>query len=240
MRKNAAVRFLVLAVLVLLVLSGCPMVLDTSLLQAVRDMVNAAAASAATPVVSGTTPTSDTTPTWTWTIPSGAVEFRYQVDGEAEGAWTVVGGGVDTYTPSSPLALGAHTLFVQAGSSAGKWSASGSFEITIVIGVPANLNATDGTSTSQVTLSWDIVGGATSYYFYSSTSDTPPASELGTTTGTTSNDTAAVPGQLYYYWVRALGCGRTGGIQRFDIGIPRARQHEQSAVPPTGPAHCTS
>jgi hypothetical protein len=182
------------------------MFLETALLRSVRDIVQAASAvTVAAPTVSGDASTSDTTPTWTWTIPSGAVAFRYQQDGEGEGTWAVVGGGVASYTPASPLTLGPHTLYVQAGSSAGTWSASGSHTITITIEVAGNITATQGTSTAQVSLSWDSVDGATAYHIYRDTAVTPPASELGNTAVNTYNDTSATPGQLYNYWVRAEG-----------------------------------
>jgi hypothetical protein len=87
------------------------------------------------PVVTGTSPTNDTTPTWSWTIPTNAVDVRYQLDSEA-GTWTAVGGtGTTSYTPS-PLSEGSHTLYVQAGNNVLFWSASGSSTISIDTTLP--------------------------------------------------------------------------------------------------------
>ena len=92
------------------------------------------------PVVTGTSPTNDTTPTWSWTIPSGAVNIRYQLDSTG---WTVIGGtGVTNYTPGSALTEGSHTLYVQAQTQLGNWSASGSFTITFYL--QTKLTASDG------------------------------------------------------------------------------------------------
>lgn len=83
------------------------------------------------PLVSGTTPTTDTTPTWRWDTPAGAVGFKYQLNSEL-GTWTEVDVGILEYTPASPLALGDYTLYVRALDTEGDWSISGSRNIVIV------------------------------------------------------------------------------------------------------------
>ena len=62
------------------------------------------------PEVSGTTPTNDQTPTWTWTIPTDTDVIRYQLDSEA-GAWTEVATTETEYTPGTDLPEG-HTLYM--------------------------------------------------------------------------------------------------------------------------------
>ena len=82
----------------------------------------------AAPVVTGTTPTTDTTPTWTWSA-SGNY-FRYKLD-DSDLAF----GATETqdlfYTPGTPLSLGGHTLYVEVRNKYYWWSNPGSFEITI-------------------------------------------------------------------------------------------------------------
>ncbi len=81
----------------------------------------------AAPTVTGTTPTNDTTPTWSWDTPADTVGFRYSfTDGTG---WITT--TATSFTPASALAEGAHTLYVQGSDAAGNWSASGSFAITI-------------------------------------------------------------------------------------------------------------
>lgn len=86
------------------------------------------------PMVYGVTPTNDTTPTWSWTTGGrGNGAFRYQLDSEA-GAWTET--TRLSFTPSSPLPGGAHTLYVQEQNKAGDWSDSGSKTILVDITPP--------------------------------------------------------------------------------------------------------
>ena len=84
------------------------------------------------PVVTGATPTPDGTPTWSWSSGGGVGNgnYRYKLD---DSDLTV--GATETtdtdFTPVSVLGNGAHILYVQEKNVAGRWSPSGSFEITI-------------------------------------------------------------------------------------------------------------
>ncbi|HUW63039.1 MAG TPA: carboxypeptidase regulatory-like domain-containing protein [Candidatus Bathyarchaeia archaeon] len=81
------------------------------------------------PIVTGVTPTNDTTPTWTWISGGGGNgTYRYQLDGTG-GTWTET--TATTYTPLSPLPDGAHRLYVCECDALGNWSASGSFVVVI-------------------------------------------------------------------------------------------------------------
>ncbi|GMW00543.1 MAG: hypothetical protein AMXMBFR84_16800 [Candidatus Hydrogenedentota bacterium] len=97
---------------------------------------------------------------------------------------------------------------------------------------PTNLQASDGTFTDKVRLTWTDVAGATNYkIFRASTWNGGEAATIGTTSGTTYDDFTALPpqstggsgggckaatpaekaGEVYYvYWVQALD---SGGIQ---------------------------
>ena len=84
------------------------------------------------PVVSGSSSTYDTTPTWTWTSAgdTGIGSFRYKLDNSNVGS-----GATETtatqFTPSSSLSYGSHTLYVQECNALGEWSDSGSKTITV-------------------------------------------------------------------------------------------------------------
>ena len=80
------------------------------------------------PVVTGTTPTVDTTPEWSWTANADVRFYRY---GFSESSWISVNATAASYTPASPLDVGDHTLYVQGQDAAGNWSLSGSFMIRI-------------------------------------------------------------------------------------------------------------
>jgi fibronectin type 3 domain-containing protein len=69
---------------------------------------------------------------------------------------------------------------------------------------PINLDASDGTYTDKVRITFDVTSGAESYGFFRATSLagerlllSPGSSE------TTFEDTTASPGRVYYYWVLA-------------------------------------
>ena len=73
------------------------------------------------------------------------------------------------------------------------------------VGTPTGVYATDGTSSTGVTVSWQAVVGADGYTVYRGTANDPAAAQVLTTTATTSfEDTTAEPGTLYFYWVEAV------------------------------------
>ncbi len=157
------------------------------------------------PTLSGTTPTTDRTPTWSWASGGGGGNgtFRYQLDSTA-GAWTTT--TAVSYTPAGDLALGNHTLYVQERDNAGNWSTNGSRVIGIAPLAPTSVSATDSTSTAQVTVSWIAPSGTIlNYYVDRSTSATGTYTQIGSAAASPYNDTTAVAGTIYYYKVRAEG-----------------------------------
>ncbi len=123
-----------------------------------------------TPEVSGPDSTSNSKPTWEWTVPDGTVNFRYQLDG-TEGSWTETSGNQATsHTPSIELEEGEHTFYVQALGPSGKWSGSGSKTTLIDLSAPTVSAGEDipwtntavtlaGTSgdTMGITSLWEVV-----------------------------------------------------------------------------------
>jgi hypothetical protein len=86
------------------------------------------------PLVSAVLQTSDMKPKWTWSETADALHYRYLLDTEIE--WNTVEAVVTSFVPESDLSDGNHTLYVQAGNSAG-WSASGSATVSIDTSKPA-------------------------------------------------------------------------------------------------------
>jgi hypothetical protein len=121
------------------------------------------------PAVTGTTPTQNTRPTWSWTPGSGGNgSFRYKLDNSdlTNGTTTTSTTG---YTPASALAEGVHTLYVQERDAAGNWSSSGSFAITIDTTVPNAPVVSGTTPTNNTTPTWTWTtggGGGTGSYRY--------------------------------------------------------------------------
>jgi len=114
------------------------------------------------PTVNGTSPTKDNTPTWTWDTPSGAVEFRYQLD---SGGWVPTGNNF--YTPTTALSDGNHTLNVQAKDSAGNWSISGSKTILVDTTPPSapTVSGTSPTKDNTPTWTWDTPSGTVGFQY---------------------------------------------------------------------------
>jgi hypothetical protein len=83
---------------------------------------------------------------------------------------------------------------------------------------PANIRATDGTSTSNVTVTWTASPGATGYKVFRSIHPAVPT--LLATLGNVSSwvDTSATPGAIYEYVVRATNASGESGIGGADDG----------------------
>jgi len=84
------------------------------------------------PIVTGTSPTYETTPTWTWNTPDGTVEFRYSFKDGSDWVTTTD----NTFTPVTALSVGSYTLYVQAKDSSDNWSESGSKTIVVDQSIP--------------------------------------------------------------------------------------------------------
>ena len=70
---------------------------------------------------------------------------------------------------------------------------------------PDNVQATDGTYTDKVRISWNSSPGAGSYKLYRALSSGGSKSYLGPDTASPFDDTTASTGTIYYYWVTACG-----------------------------------
>lgn len=74
----------------------------------------------------------------------------------------------------------------------------------MAVEVPTGVTATDGTYSDRVDINWDL-GALSEYEVFRSTSNDPSGStSLGTEYGPPFSDWTAVPGTVYYYWVKAF------------------------------------
>jgi len=85
---------------------------------------------------------------------------------------------------------------------------------------PTNVSASDGTYIDRVEVTWAASSGATSYTVYRAPSLAALAKKtvLGTTSDTLFNDTTAIPGRIYYYWVRASNTYGTSSFSAYNAG----------------------
>ena len=95
---------------------------------------------------------------------------------------------------------------------------------------PTGVSATDGTYSDKVAVTWNASSGATAYEVWRHTSNSSgSASKIADPTGTSYDDTSAVAGTTYYYWVKAKNAGGTSGFSSSDSGY---RQSTPSEVLP--------
>lgn len=118
--------------------------------------------------------TTDTTPTFSWNISSGAANYQIQVDNNSnfsspEIDQTTSGTG---YTPVSTLPPGIYYWHVRAQDSVGNWSAySSSWTVTLVVcnvpGTPILVAPTNGSTTNNNAplFDWNTASDATEYHF---------------------------------------------------------------------------
>jgi hypothetical protein len=90
------------------------------------------------------------------------------------------------------------------------------------INPPTGVSASDGTSTSKVTITWNAASGASSYTVYRSTTSGTQGASIGSTTSTTFTDTTPVPGTTYFYGVTASGGAGTSALSAQDGGYAAA------------------
>ncbi|MCB1228596.1 MAG: peptidoglycan DD-metalloendopeptidase family protein [Verrucomicrobiales bacterium] len=89
----------------------------------------------------------------------------------------------------------------------------------IVLNPPSGVNASDGTSSSEVVIDWDSVMGATSYsVFRGVTNSDVGLTEIGSVSGNRFVDTSGVIGSTYWYFIRANNAGGSSGFSVGDSG----------------------
>lgn len=89
-------------------------------------------------------------------------------------------------------------------------------------GVPSSVNASDGTYSDKVRVSWSAASGATIYEVWrNTTNSSASAAKLSGSdlTGTNYDDTGASAGITYYYWVKAANDGGASAFSSSDTGF---------------------
>jgi len=96
---------------------------------------------------------------------------------------------------------------------------------------PTGISASDGTFTDRVQVSWSASTGATYYQVFRHTSnDSSSAISLSSSHPSSPyDDTSAVAGTTYYYWIKACNSGGCSSYSASDSG------YRQVTPPPTNP-----
>jgi hypothetical protein len=188
-----------------------------------------AEAAALQPVISGVTPTMETTPTWAWASGGdGAGIYRYKLD-----AFISTGGATVTsetsFTPVEPLSEGKHILYVQEKGVDGKWSKASSKGIVVDTTPPAKPPLRGLTPTTNTTPAWNW---NTTYRYKLD----DPDLETGATETTDTEFTPAAPlatGTHILYLQRRDLAGNWSASRQFAIEI-QAPTESLSTLPDTG------
>jgi len=191
--------------------------------------------------------TSTTSVAVTWTAVSGATSYTVYrstssgVQGSVIGSPTTNSFADTSATPGTTYYYGV-TASNGAGASALSAQDSGFIALSPP-GVPTNVAASDGTSTSTVTVTWTAVSGATSYTVYRSTTAGVQGTLIGSPTTNSLVDTTPTPGTTYYYGVTASNSAGTSALSTQNSGFAAVASGGSLAglvVPVTSPVNLTT
>ncbi|HMO51511.1 MAG TPA: choice-of-anchor D domain-containing protein, partial [Kiritimatiellia bacterium] len=150
--------------------------------------------------------------TVTWNNVTGETGFSiWRHTSDSSGSATYVGAvGADVLTfndtSADPGILYYYWVRATNSTSTSQSDFSGSNSGFRNLAAPASVAASDGTSADHVTITWGNVAGETGFSIWRHTSDSSGSATYVGAVGAdvlTYNDTTAVAGTLYYYWVRA-------------------------------------
>lgn len=162
----------------------------------------------------------------TWSAVTGAISYNLyrSTGGSYYGTLYQQGLAGTTYTDTGLTNGTAYSYYVDAVNTSGQGTQSNTVSLTPGSStLPAPLLSAQSSST-QVTLTWTAVTGATSYDLYRSLTAggegaTPYKTGL---TGTSTSDTGLTNGTTYYYQVVAVGPGGAGTLSNEASGTPGA------------------
>ncbi|MBM4340890.1 MAG: hypothetical protein FJ110_15270 [Deltaproteobacteria bacterium] len=98
---------------------------------------------------------------------------------------------------------------------------------------PTNVQASDGTYIDKVEVTWTASPGATSYTVYRAANRWGTKTTLGTTSAITYDDTTALAGTIYYYYVKAANANGTSNFSVYDTGSRGTSPTDGIPSPPT-------
>ena len=162
----------------------------------------------------------------TWTASPGATSYTVYRATNRWGTKTALETTSEaTYDDTTALAAKIYYYYVKAtnanGTSNFSVSNTGFRGTTPTNGTPpppTNVQASDGTYMDKVQVTWTASPGATSYTVYRATQRWGTKPELGTTSNTIYDDTTALAGIIYYYYVKASNANGTSNFSAYNTG----------------------
>ncbi|MCX6991792.1 MAG: PQQ-binding-like beta-propeller repeat protein [Kiritimatiellaeota bacterium] len=129
------------------------------------------------------------------------------------------------YNDADSIPYQVYYYWIRATNAYGMSEFSASTNGSRPLPAPLNVQATDGTFTNKIGVSWDIEPAATSYLIYRNmTNDSASASNIASTAANYVEDLIITRGAGYYYWVKSKNAYGISDFSVPDIGgtVPRA------------------
>ncbi|MFA5344393.1 MAG: M4 family metallopeptidase [Kiritimatiellia bacterium] len=141
----------------------------------------------------------------TWPAMSGATSYRIyrSVTANSGDASLLAEPSGALYDDTTAMPGTVYYYWMQGVNCATLAPWSGSASGYRALAPPAGFSVSKGDYTGSVRLRWTAAAGAISYQIMRNTVNTIPATALVETGATSYNDTTAVPGVTYYYWLRS-------------------------------------
>ena len=175
----------------------------------------------------------------TWTASPGATSYTVYRATQRWGTKTALGTTSDTtYDDTTALAGKIYYYYIKATNANGTSNFSASDTGSRSEGTPppggtppppTNVQASDGTYMDKVQVTWTASPGATSYTVYRATQRWGTKTALGTTSDTTYDDTTALAGKIYYYYIKATNAYGTSDFSVYDTGWWRGPDRERES-----------
>jgi fibronectin type 3 domain-containing protein len=167
----------------------------------------------------------------TWSASSGATSYEvWRNTSDSSASATKIGSPTTTTYDDTSVSSGRlYYYWIKAKGSLGTsgFSSSNSgyrmlVPISLAPPAPTNVSASDGTYSDKVRVTWSASSGATSYEIWRSTSNSSAsATKIGSPTTNSYDDTSALSGRTYYYWVKARNQWGTSGFSSSNSGYRR-------------------
>ncbi|MCL1920588.1 MAG: right-handed parallel beta-helix repeat-containing protein, partial [Kiritimatiellaeota bacterium] len=170
-----------------------------------------------------------------WSSATGAASYKvYRNTADNSASATQIGTPTTSpYNDTTAVAGTAYYYWVKASNIAGDsgFSASAQGLRTVAVTIPPAPTGVSAstTYTDRITVAWSSATGATSYKVYRNTANnSASATQIGTPTTSPYNDTTAVAGTTYYYWVKASNSAGDSGFSASAQGSLRADGQQDS------------
>jgi hypothetical protein len=161
----------------------------------------------------------------TWTVSSWPTSYKVYRSSSLAGTKAYLGRTfLPPYNDRTALPGKTYYYWVKAANTFGTSEFSlpdEGYRSTRIPSAPESVLASDGTYTDRVEVTWSPSEKATSYTVYRSISRWGWKTTLGSTSVTLYNDTTAIPGKTYYYWVKASNSLGSSRFSSFDAGYRR-------------------